>query len=394
MLTQHQHPVLPLAPTDLANRLTRLGLDKDQGRWAVALSGGPDSLALTALLSSLKPGLLAFIVDHGLRAESGIEAQAAAEQVQRLGVETHLLLWKGVKPTTGILARAREARYELLIKAAWQQGVTHLFLAHHEDDQYETVALRSARGSDWRGLAGMPDLSQRAGLTLVRPLLDITKDRLIETCHAMGLEAATDPSNLNPKYARARLRLEGKSRDLALWQTHLEAKQRRQNEIAELSAKCVLHEGWAEFKAEDHSPALLSLLLQYVGQGKYPASQEALHRINAGQTLSGCKIIARGENVLVVREPAAIKPLELSAGTHEIYWDKRWRLAFTLNASALLAPLGQGSWRCLQEAEEVEAFPSALRPSLPAIWQGGRVVKVLRGQFVPFFEPLRQYYLC
>ena len=394
MLTQHQQLVLPLAPTDLADRLIRLGLDKEQGRWAVALSGGPDSLALTALLASLKPGLLAFTVDHGLRAGSGEEAQTAAKQAQQLGVETHLLSWEGIKPTTGILARAREARYELLIKAAWQQGVTHLFLAHHEDDQYETVALRSARGSDWRGLAGMPDLSQRAGLTLVRPLLDITKDRLIETCLARGLRAATDPSNLNPKYARARLRLEGKPRDLALWQTHLAAKQRRQNEIVALSAKYVLHDGWAEFKAEDHSPALLSLLLQYVGQGRYPASQEALHRITAGQTLSGCKIIARGENVLVVREPAAIKPLELSEGAHEIYWDKRWRLAFTLNAPALLAPLGQGSWRSLPEASLVEAISSAMRPSLPAIWQGGSVVKVLTGEFVPFFEPLRQYYLC
>lgn len=393
MLTQPQHLVLPLAPTDLAYRLTRLGLNGDQGRWAVALSGGPDSLALTALLASLKPGLLAFIVDHGLRAESKTEAQVAAQQAQQLGVETHILSWEGLKPTTGILARAREARYKLLIKAAWQQGVTHLFLAHHEDDQYETVALRSARGSDWRGLAGMPDLSQRAGLTLVRPLLDITKDRLIETCLALGLKAAIDPSNLNPKYARARLRLEDKPRDLALWQTHLAAKQRRQSELMELSAKCALHEGGAEFKAQDHSHALLSLLLQYVGQGKYPASQEALHRITAGQTLSGCKIIARGENVLVVREPAAIKPLELSAGAHEIYWDKRWQLSFTLNAPTTLAPLGRGSWRCLQEAEQVEAFPSAMRPSLPAIWQGGSVVKVLKGQFVPFFEPLRQYYL-
>ena len=178
----------------------------------LAVSGGPDSTALLMLAArwcaALKngPQLLAVTVDHGLRAQSAAEANAVKRLACKLGVPHKTLRWTGRKPATGLQEAAREARYRLLAEAAKKAGARHVLTAHTMDDQAETVMLRLARGSGLSGLCAMARESDIFGTTLVRPLLDLPKARLIATLRKARLAFADDPSNRDPRFTRARLR--------------------------------------------------------------------------------------------------------------------------------------------------------------------------------------------
>ena len=178
----------------------------------LAISGGPDSTALLFLAArwakslKQKPKLIAATVDHGLRKESKREAADVAKLAKTLGVQHQTLNWTGKKPSSGIQQGARQARYALLTDAARKAGAAHIITAHTLDDQAETVLMRMARGSGIGGLAGMARRSRLDGLVLVRPFLDVPKARLVATLKAARISYAEDPSNIDPKYTRARLR--------------------------------------------------------------------------------------------------------------------------------------------------------------------------------------------
>lgn len=178
----------------------------------LAVSGGPDSTALLFLAArwakslKQKPKLIAATVDHGLRKESKREASDVAKLAKKLGVQHRILHWTGKKPKSGIQQSARRARYGLLAEAALKAGAAHILTAHTLDDQAETVLMRMARGSGIGGLAGMARRTRLDGVVLVRPFLDIPKARLVATLKAARISYAEDPSNIDPKYTRARLR--------------------------------------------------------------------------------------------------------------------------------------------------------------------------------------------
>ena len=183
----------------------------------LAVSGGPDSTALMVLvarwLKSLKrkPKLVVVTVDHGLRAESKAEAEGVAKLARKLGLAHRILRWTGAKPKTGLQQAARLARYRLLGQAARKIGAAHILTAHTLDDQAETVLIRLTRGSGVTGLGAMARVtalpgSENGGIKLVRPLLDISKARLIATLKAENIAFADDPSNRDPRFTRARLR--------------------------------------------------------------------------------------------------------------------------------------------------------------------------------------------
>ena len=176
----------------------------------IAVSGGADSLALLRLMAlwgqvSNVP-LFCATVDHGLRAESTVEAEHVAAVAQDLGVPHHILHWKGLKPVSGIEQAARAARYCLLTEHAHALGCSHLVTAHTLDDQAETLLLRLAAGSGLTGLAGIRPDGQLKGITLVRPLLTIPKARLVAVLHEAGITWCQDAMNADPTYARPRLR--------------------------------------------------------------------------------------------------------------------------------------------------------------------------------------------
>ncbi|WP_424629240.1 tRNA lysidine(34) synthetase TilS [Bradyrhizobium sp. SYSU BS000235] len=178
----------------------------------LAVSGGPDSLALMWLAvrwrQALKtgPNLVAVTVDHGLRSEAAREARDVKRLAQSLGVEHRTLRWTGTKPKTGLPAAAREARYRLLMRAARNCGASHVFTAHTQDDQAETFIMRMSRGSGIAGLAAMAREATRDGVILARPLLSVPKAQLVASLAKAGIAFAEDPTNHDPRFTRPRLR--------------------------------------------------------------------------------------------------------------------------------------------------------------------------------------------
>ena len=184
--------------------LSALGCGADDAL-GLAVSGGSDSSALLLLVAAARPGrVFAATVDHGLRSESAAEAAGVAGLCARLGVP-HATLRVTVEPQRGGLqAAAREVRYDALngwCPAPW------LLTAHQRDDVAESLLMRIARGSGVRGLARMAEhVRLRAGLAMLRPLLDWSRAELLGICAAAGVDPADDPSNQDPRFDRTRAR--------------------------------------------------------------------------------------------------------------------------------------------------------------------------------------------
>ena len=202
-----------MVPADILDRF-RSDLDaliSANERIGVAVSGGPDSLALLLLAVAARPDRVeAATVDHGLRSESRSEAEDVAVICSGLGTphETLTVDWETV-PTSAIQQKARSARYSAL--AAWmrRRGLAAILTGHHLDDQAETLVMRLNRGSGVTGLAGMrPDspVLGASGLKLLRPLLGWRRSDLEAICAAAGYAPADDPSNSDLRHERVTVR--------------------------------------------------------------------------------------------------------------------------------------------------------------------------------------------
>jgi tRNA(Ile)-lysidine synthase len=184
----------------------------DHGSVLLAVSGGPDSTALMWLAARWRdsrknaPKLIAATVDHGLRKESKAEALGVAKLARKLKVPHRILIWRGKKPKSGLQEAARGARYTLLLSLARETKADAIVTAHTRDDQAETVLHRIGRGSGVTGLSGIRPKSEREGVTILRPLLDVPKARCEATLRKENISYAFDPTNRDPKYLRPRLR--------------------------------------------------------------------------------------------------------------------------------------------------------------------------------------------
>jgi tRNA(Ile)-lysidine synthase len=178
----------------------------------LAVSGGPDSIALMWLAARWRrslargPRLIAVTVDHGLRAEAAREAREVKHLARTLDLPHRTMRWTGARPKTGLPAAARAARYRLLAQAARAGGATHILTAHTRDDQAETLLMRLVRGSGIAGLAAMARQSERDGVLLARPFLQVSKSQLIATLNKARIGFADDPTNRDTGFTRPRLR--------------------------------------------------------------------------------------------------------------------------------------------------------------------------------------------
>lgn len=283
---------------------------------AVAVSGGRDSLCLALLTHEwavARDGkAIALIVDHGLRAEAAAEARATARTLIGHGIESVILPWRGAKPSSGLQQAAREARYRLLREACRARGILHLLVAHHADDQAETIAMRAARRSGPDGLAGMAALVETDDVRLLRPLLAVPRARLTATLRERGVAWIDDPSNADLRFERARLRQEGVA-DLRPEGSRADSEAR----VAE-AAVAVLEADRTGAIALDRSDfgrlpvdlrrRLLSRVVQSIGGGDHPPRRDrldgAVARLSAAPergksgrgadfTLSGCQFVLR-----------------------------------------------------------------------------------------------------
>ena len=366
---------------------------------AVGVSGGPDSMALALLADAWAKarggGILGLTVDHGLRPESADEARQVDEWMSARGIAHRVLTWTGPKPESGIQNAARDARYALLAEACAAQGILHLAVAHHADDQAETILFRQQRGSGPGGLAGMSAARSLGSVRLIRPLLGFPKSALVATCQGLSQPFIDDPSNRSARYARtaARARL---AADSAL-QSHLlsDAKiagVRRvagERALASLLARAVtprpdgavLLNGGALALAEPGlGVATLNAVLRMAGGGAHPLETEAVERLCGalsapefrGASLGGCLIRPARKNILICREPGRVgAPMALPVNVWR-RWDGRF-LVRTGRPGLTVRALGRADYAGLRRVLD-SGLPSAIGAGLPAFARDGRLV--------------------
>jgi tRNA(Ile)-lysidine synthase len=177
----------------------------------VACSGGADSLALASAVAFVAPrlGLRAGLVtvDHALQPGSGTRAEHVAAWGAEVGLAPSVAVPVSVAGRPGgPEAAARAARYEALTEVARAHEAVAVLLGHTRDDQAETVLLALARGAGPRGLAGMPVRRRRADVLFLRPFLGLSRAQTRDACRELGLTPWEDPHNVDPSYARARVR--------------------------------------------------------------------------------------------------------------------------------------------------------------------------------------------
>lgn len=366
---------------------------------AVAVSGGPDSLALALLAepwARARGGrAIGLVVDHGVRAAAALEARLAAAWLAARSIEARIITL--VRAGTDAQA-LRRARLAALAEAAAEVGALHLLLAHHALDQAETVLIRLARGSGEGGLAGMPVVRPLGPVRLLRPLLGAPPVALKAFLRGLGQPWIEDPSNTG-RTTRAVLRAALRDGDgqgvgvQAAAQVAAAASRRRaaaEAVLARALAQAVTLSplGFAQLDAasfaawdETMRQAALAALLRCIGGHQHPVRQERLapllHRMarGGGGTAAGCLVARRGTTWLVAREPAAVAAEVEMAGASPVPWDGRWRV--TAVPGSTVGPLGAAEAALLRRTHTpARDVPAAVLATLPAIRHGGVLVAV------------------
>jgi len=301
---------------------------------AVAVSGGPDSLALAYLTKcyALKNKLKVkyFIVDHKLRKESSLEAKTVKEILNKIDVSCRILKWNGKKPSRNIQGEARIKRYSLLADECKKSGIKYLLLGHHINDLFENFFIRLVRGSGLKGLISFSKNTKYKdqNLNIVRPLLDLEKDELLYISKKVFNFFVKDPSNINKDYKRTRIRnllqlLDNEGLDkkkLRLTINNLKDSDKSikfyVNKNLEKNSVCLKKNNVYilnyDFFDQSHEIIFrsLTIIIQKLGKNYYPARgksiNELIKMINAKSfskyTLGGCFIERVSETILISKE--------------------------------------------------------------------------------------------
>lgn len=258
---------------------------------AVAVSGGPDSLALLHMLSyqaEVSTEVHALTVDHGLRDGSYDEARQVGEIVSGWPGVTHFILkWDGDKPAARIQEAARAARYDLMSAHCRQYEIRNLYLAHHQDDQAETVLFRLAKGSGLDGLVGMrPETLYHEQLMLHRPLLSTPKQDLIDYCQKNDLPYVNDPTNEDKTQARPRLRAARDALEAEGLTSERLARTAMRLGRAQTALEQYTDQAWQsalESFSPDHVALLWAIFIQQPEDVQFRMLQRALAHLNPGR---------------------------------------------------------------------------------------------------------------
>ena len=381
---------------------------------AVAVSGGPDSLALCLLADrwarARGGAAIGLTVDHGLRPESRAEAAQVRRWLASHAITHRTLRWTRAPRAGASQAQARAARFALLAGWCRHARVLHLLLAHQREDQAETALQRLIHGSGVDGLAAMAPVRLAmepggGGVRLLRPLLAVSRDALIATLAGWDQPWIDDPTNRDPRHARPRLaaalaQLEPEGMSAARLSR---AATRAAGDRAALDRLC------ADILATCAQPSpagfvtlaldalrrappplavrALGCVVTTVSGAPYSPRLDRLERLaekllrndSTAETLGGCRVVPlKDERLLVCREPvAASHVLTLSPGESAL-WDRRFVVA--LDRSAGPGPFsvrrlgrdGLARARALaREAGatlETDCVPAPARPSLPALF--------------------------
>jgi len=381
---------------------------------ALAVSGGADSLCLLVLFDEWRrrncwPGTAEILcVDHGLRPESAAEAAFVANAAKARGLSCSVLHWDGGKPAGNLQEEARLARYRLMAGRMHESGAEALVLAHHLDDQAETFLDRLTRGSGVSGLSAMAtdEAEGPSGLRLLRPLLEISKRHLEVSLAERGIDWCSDPSNLDPKYKRSRLRAvmallagEGLTAErIARTAGNIRrAREALEATVRDLAARHVEEHAAGPLRLERDvyrtvAEELRLRLLTYLAAratGNPPRPRleqlEALDlKIMSGDkarhTLAGALFELGDDTIWCWREPGRIPPATVPSLGGAGLWDNRFRYRVTQEGGAAasesrltLGPLFAAPVSARQFAWPA-GWPKAAFECAPAVWLEGELV--------------------
>ena len=339
----------------------------------------------------------AIIVDHGLRPEAAGEAATTSARLARLGIPAEIHTLTSPPPFSGIQAWARAERYRLLCAIARDRGAV-LLTGHHADDQIETVSMRLQRGSGLGGLAGIRPLSFREGVAVLRPLLGVSHDQLVDLCHHFDVPFVCDPSNANRRFERVRVRQTLAAMraarmavpdQLARLATAAAVLDDAMHAALETAGLCpqIYPAGYADIPAalltlpDAVAHRLLSQLVGVIGNGQTPVSMAAtsrlVSRMAAGKpaTLGGCRFVPGGPlgpsgvaGWMAVAEPGRTPPAQRITRDRPMIFAGRWRITSPQDGVVrFLGSAGSGASRAWREVPGWCALASPIRRALPVI---------------------------
>ncbi len=388
-----------LSPQQLLKKLKTL---YDAPHYALAVSGGADSMGLLAYAAKMArrknaPRFSVLTVDHGLRPQAVQETRIVKQTATQLGLPCTILRWQGAIPQSGVQQKARDIRYELMGDWCKAHGGVPLIVAHHMQDQAETVLMRLAHGSAVDGLAGMAMVHTRKSLTVLRPFLDVDKQDLAHFARKLGVRWIDDPSNENTAFERVRWR-----QNMAyLHELGLSAQglvnmsdAMRETRIAldyyrnQFIQTHIRHDDMGfliiERAAFSRLPPLmqsriLAFYLAHFGADRpYNVSHKRLSAlrglINAqktgGLTIAGCLVRLRKAHILIGAEAArlaAMQPLTLMPG-NTVLWDRRFHI--TAKKPLICKALGKAGLAHLRARGMAirTDVPVHYLYALPALW--------------------------
>jgi tRNA(Ile)-lysidine synthase len=403
-------PAEPLRFDEFAASLAALARFEPAPFLTVAVSGGPDSLALAILADRWARGrageICALTVDHRLRPESGAETRRLGTWLSARGIRHEVLVWSGEKPKTGIQEAARAARYRLLDSWCREHGCLHLLTGHHRDDQIETHLIRRRARSGADGLAGMSAIRELSDCRVLRPLLGIARDRLVAFLQAENQPFIADPSNLDPAFERSRYRQGEASTEGGAGAADLASVIRalgttraaREHDANALLARrasvhpagfAVLDPSVVSAASHELAARLVSAIATTIGGLSYTPRRERIARLREvlatagprGHTLGGCRFIRWRERVLVMRELGhAAQRTRLNPGDTMI-WDRRFQIVLPPNVTGSFTigypgEAGVAQLRRLAPRPRQGWPPRLLLPVFPVIWDEDGIASV------------------
>ncbi len=365
--------------------------DIPEGKLAVAVSGGGDSLALLHILSAIRD-VKAVTVDHALRAESAAEAESVAGICADWSVDHAVLRWAHGELTGNIQAEARKARRDLITDWAISAGVTHVVTGHTLNDQAENFLLRLARGSGIAGLAAMRSDVAINGIHWRRPLLSTERETLRAYLRHQKIDWFEDPSNQNTDFGRVKMRqalvqlaevgidakaIADTSQRLADANVALDWSVRRLAKAAlQIRADGEVRINRKIFTEYPHEQQrrLLNEVILWMSGADYPPRYDTLAPFLTGEvstlTVQGCLMRTDQDDFIIRREPGK------TAGPGPVttpLWDHRWQCFGDTDTDQYIAALGEeGLSQCPDWRESGSAREALL--TTPTLWSGDNVI--------------------
>ena len=386
-------------------------------KFAIAVSGGSDSLALSILAKLYSQekcsDFATLIIDHRLRKESAHEAKQTYKNLKKNNIKAEILTYRGSKFTSNIQKKARDLRYDLFQKYCKKNKIRFLILAHHQDDLIENFYIRLIRGSGIKGLTSLQNVSElNKDFYILRPLLHFKKEELLNLTKKIYSTWIEDPSNLNEKFLRVRIRkMQSKlqkegfdpKRVLKTIENLNTAKNSLDFYISKSEKKYLIFykEGYATLKStifKNEAPEVIFRVIikaiHFVSGEYYPPRSDSLKILIKNflskkfksSTLGGCLIEKNSNTISFFREDRNLTSETLDKIKQTKNWDDRFLVYknFDNKQKFIVKKLGNSGIDYLRKNKfisSLDKIPVQAKKTLPSFWNHkGELM------FVPFIN--------